>query len=343
MGSNVVEVETLRHDRIRLTDRRCTVVYADFARAGLLHSALRAPVIPVMNRAELASELARSDIRAAFVDWENLWQVGNTRGVPVVAVVDGPNAPTLATTIRLMRSFPWLSHVMHASLLARPKARTHLALLLDKLEGVEQAVLGPSGVGRVACLARASRREARFERIREFFEKHGMSTRTTSALLEVCEELVMNALYDAPLEGGLLDKAVSREEDLELPANRACEISYGIEDDSAFVRVRDTFGALSRGRLLQVLERCSAKAVTLDESRGGAGLGLWRVFSIASTIAIRVVPGKITEVFVGVDMKQGRLQKELVAADLFFTGHFDAAEFACLQQADFDQSITLVA
>jgi hypothetical protein len=155
----------------------------------------------------------------------------------------------------------------------------------------------------------------------------------------------MNALYDAPVESGYFKQAVSRTEDVEMPPDHACEISYGIERGNAFVRVRDPFGALQRHRLLEVLNRCNRGTVSLDESRGGAGLGLWRVFTTASTVAVTVIPGRITDILVGIVTKNGRITPGLLAAHMFFAA--DPATSLDTMAADddhdlFDQSITLV-
>jgi hypothetical protein len=130
----------------------------------------------------------------------------------------------------------------------------------------------------------------------------------------------MNALYDAPVDAGYFDRAVQRTDDVELPMDRACEISYGVDNGRASVRVRDTFGAFTRSRLLQVLRRCSTSgAVVLDESRGGAGLGLWRIFCFATAISITVVSGTLTDISVSVAIKDGRpVSKHLQAFDLYF-------------------------
>jgi len=136
---------------------------------------------------------------------------------------------------------------------------------------------------------------------------------------------------------------VPRTEDVELPPDRACEISYGIEAGNAFIRLRDTFGSLTRKRLLDVLNRCNAGAVSIDESRGGAGLGLWRVFSTASTVAISVTPGVVTDILVGIATTDGRIVKQHLAVHLFFAAApIDPLDELIPDTDAFDESITLV-
>jgi hypothetical protein len=155
----------------------------------------------------------------------------------------------------------------------------------------------------------------------------------------------MNALYNAPTEAGYFKAPVSRMEDVTLPLDRACEVSYGIEAGTAFVRLRDTFGALRHDRLLEVLARCNTNEVTLDESRGGAGLGMWRVFSAATTVAITVIPGRLTDILIRMAPKQRKTARQLLAVDLFFLPDSqNVADAHALDQDSglFEHSITMI-
>ena len=152
--------------------------------------------------------------------------------------------------------------------------------------------------------------------MRDYFAAQNASAKTIATITDVAEELMTNALYDAPVEAGYFMTRVERTAEVELPPEHACEISYGIDRGNAFVRCRDPFGALKRGRLLNVLDRCSRKNVQLDESRGGAGLGFWRVFSSAAAIAVAVIPGRLTDILVWVELKKKPL-RQLQVVHLF--------------------------
>ncbi|MBA3391448.1 MAG: hypothetical protein H0T89_02335 [Deltaproteobacteria bacterium] len=323
------------------------VVFAREEHATLVCAALSAPCVRVTSRADFLAECTKRGAIVAFVDLDLLAQSdGQIRDIAIIGLIDDEPAATLPTSIISFDRYSWLSHLITTTMLVAPLARAHLQKLLERVvDGPEHDMIGTAGVGRVALLARASRRDARFERMAEFFTKQGLSTRATSVIAEVAEELVMNALYDAPVESGYFEQAIPRTEDVDLPVDRACEISYGMDEGNVFIRVRDPFGALSRERLLEVLNRCSAKSVGLDESRGGAGLGLWRVFSSASTIAITVVPGRITDIVVGIATKNGRVVKNLLAIHLFFHAKTISALDAVVsddQEELLDRSITLI-
>jgi len=317
------------------------IVYAAAAHATSVMAALPERCVRVANRAQFAA--AARTCAVAFVDIDLLYQVDHP-DVPVIAIV-GPD-DALAKTVRSLGMFPWLEHVVAASLLSSASAPFHLETLIDRLcRGTPSDLLGSPGVGRVALLAQASRREERFEKMRQFFAERALPDRALRAISEISEELVTNALYDAPLEAGYFAEPVQRSDDVSLPNERACEISYGFEQDTPFVRVRDTFGAFARDRLLAVLTRCNNADVRLDSSRGGAGLGLWRVLAHASTVAITVVRGRLTDILVGVSTSGRRAGRQLQALHLFF-GKESNARMEAIEAENhpemFDNSITLM-
>lgn len=320
------------------------VIFAGEATAALLSATLSAPHVVVKNREELLAACKREPV-AAFIDVDLLFQLkGEQPSVPVIGMLD--DSDTLSKTVRALEAFPWLEQVVATTMFSSPDARSRLDTLLRLLvDGPEQGTFGVAGVGRVALLAQSSHREARFERMHDFFSKHGLSAKTISAINEVSEELVMNALYDAPAEAGYFKAAVARTAPVTLPPDRACEISYGIDGGHVFVRVRDSFGSLSRKRLHEVLTRCNSKDVKLDESRGGAGLGLWRIFSTASSISISVIPGQVTDVVVRMTTTNGRIVKKLQAVQLFFAAETNASLESWIPSHEselMDQSITLL-
>jgi hypothetical protein len=241
---------------------------------------------------------------------------------PVIAICDEP----LQTAIGWLPSHPWLSHVVSSALLRHPMAREHLRNVMLTLTSSGQPRLldwlGPKVAGRRVRLAHASKRVERLERMSEFFDSKGVGSRTVELLRDAAEELLTNAFYDAPVAAGALKQPISRTQDVSLPDDSACDMVYGCREDLAVVRVRDPFGSLSRARLVEVLTRCARTdmQVEVDETMGGAGLGLWRIFSAASFVAIAVVNHRHTEFLVGIG-KRAASGPRPFAFHLFFKEH----------------------
>jgi hypothetical protein len=202
--------------------------------------------------------------------------------------------------------------VISAATLQSPMAAEHLQNVTRTLTSTDPPRLldwlGPPVNGRRVRLAHASRRAERLEKLTSFFEDQGVGSRTVELIRDAAEELLTNAFYDAPVAAGLVDKPISRTQDVSLSDDSACDMVYGCRDDLAVVRVRDPFGSLTRARLLEVLTRCARTdmAVEVDETMGGAGLGLWRMFSVASFLGLAVVRGRSTEFLIGIGKRAVR-------------------------------------
>jgi len=284
------------------------VVFAREAYARALANTLPIRNTTVASRSELIAAISRHRPQFIYVDVELKNQIdGAIQGIPLIGLVEGG----LPGFLRALHQFPDMSHVMNPGMLATSLARPTLARFHERLaRGAAFHVLGSEGKGRVALLSSSSRREGRLERLREFFEQHEMGSRTVRSLSDIAEELITNALYDALVEAGYYPRAVSRTTPVDLPPQHACEVSYAFDRGSGFVRIRDPFGAFDRARMFNVLDRCNTAGgnVQLDESRGGAGLGLWRVFTNASMVAITVIPGRLTDMIAWIDpMKKRQL------------------------------------
>jgi len=282
-----------------------SLVYARDAYTKLLVANLSGPHQVVTSCLGFSAAVAKRQVAVAYVDCDLLPQIqGDTAGLPIVGIFDG----SLEAAVRLLVQFPWLSHLVSPVMLSAPGAKASLGMVRHRIDchGTDHHVLSANSVGRAALVAASNRRESRIERVREYFEAQNASAKTIARVTDVAEELIVNALYDAPVEAGYFMTPVERTADVELPPERACELSYGLDDGYAFVRCRDPFGALTRHRLASVLERCNTHSVSLDESRGGAGLGLWRIFSSASSIAIVCIPGQLTDIIVWFELRTSR-------------------------------------
>lgn len=225
---------------------------------------------------------------------------------PVLVITDD----SLQTVVGWLGTRGWLDQVMNTSALMHPLAGAHLQNVLATIKSAKPRLLDwvdESAVGRRVRLVRASRRADRLEKLTEFYESNAVSPRTIQVLRDVAEELLTNGFYDAPVAAGIVGEAISRTRDVCLPEGHACDLAYGCQEDMAFVRVRDPFGSLERKRLVEVLSRCARTdmQVEVDESMGGAGLGLWRIFSGATLVAISVLEGRSTDILVGMWKRVG--------------------------------------
>jgi hypothetical protein len=225
---------------------------------------------------------------------------GNLRGLVIAVCTEA-----LPTAASWLEPNPWLHHVINATMLEQPTLGEHLGNVLASNTNPKPRLLdwlGDEVTGRRVLLSHASKRIERLERMSEWFANNGTGGRVIQLLRDAAEELLTNAFYDAPVAAGAFDAPISREHDVALPDEYACDLAYGTRGDLSIVRVRDPFGSLTRSRLVKVLSRCARTdmQVEVDESMGGAGLGMWRIFSNATFVAISVLEHHQTEILVGI-------------------------------------------
>jgi hypothetical protein len=241
----------------------------------------------------------------------------------IVGVVD----PTPARLASLLARHEWLTQLVSPETFDEAAGRRALRLIKRSLaarngEDIDTlAFVGRTVHARRAILYSSSEIDARLDRFVAFAEQLEASARSIEQLRDVGFELLHNAFYDAPYEAGMVPEPPRRSDVVELPPHLPAEIVYGATDELLFVRVRDRYGSLRRARFVEVLQRCArdaSQAVALDESRGGAGLGLWRVFKSANLLVVSVDPQISTEFLVALPLTTKGRARRSRSVHLFF-------------------------
>jgi hypothetical protein len=179
-------------------------------------------------------------------------------------------------------------------------------------------------------------RDAVVSEVQWLSEKAGAPPRTAERLAEVSHELLMNAMYDAPVDGsGRPRYAQDRKagialEDQEIPTFRLASDGMTLA-----LQVVDTFGRLKRTQVLKSITRglsASADALgsgagggapvgdVLDTSHGGAGLGLFRIYSASASTVFEVEAGRYTMVTAFFDLNINPREARTMPVSLHFFG-----------------------
>jgi hypothetical protein len=115
----------------------------------------------------------------------------------------------------------------------------------------------------------------------------------------VAEELLMNAIYDAPTDaaGKALYNHIDRSQPVELKENERALFQYGCDGTIIGLSILDPFGALSKETLLKHIERCTQNIQQTDaEKKGGGGYGLFQILKSSSLVIFNIQPQVKTEV-----------------------------------------------
>jgi hypothetical protein len=132
----------------------------------------------------------------------------------------------------------------------------------------------------------------------DFAEEAKMRRQVRSAIGQVCEELLMNALYDAPVdaEGKPVFAEVDPHDRTRSRSPRPVSIRYAATEDKFAIAVRDRFGRLAKNTILAYIEKCIHSPNQIDRKTYGAGLGLYLVANAAASYVVNVAYGIATEV-----------------------------------------------
>lgn len=154
-------------------------------------------------------------------------------------------------------------------------------------------------------VSKTSDKEAVIAAAEAFGSGIGVNPRFLSQFCSIADELVTNALYNAPVdkEGHHRFASVARSEQVQLDPGEELTIKICCDGRRLGISASDPFGSLTVRRVLDYLAKCLRKgADQVDDKAGGAGLGLYYVFDGLSHFAINLHPGHRTEVIGIIDV-----------------------------------------
>ncbi|MBA3540914.1 MAG: hypothetical protein H0T79_14980 [Deltaproteobacteria bacterium] len=134
--------------------------------------------------------------------------------------------------------------------------------------------------------------------IQDFAEESKMRRQVRIAIGQVAEELLMNALYDAPIDadGKPTFADVDPHDRTRTLSPRPVSIRYAATESGFAIAVRDRFGRLAKNTILAYIDKCITSPNQIDRKTYGAGLGLYLVANAAATYVVNVAYGIATEV-----------------------------------------------
>jgi hypothetical protein len=142
--------------------------------------------------------------------------------------------------------------------------------------------------------------------------------RPTIARIEsVVDELLMNAMYDAPaVANGTVPQTPSRISDQ--IGDSEARLRWASDGRYFAVSVEDRYGALAKDVILDHLQRARQERgrPRASQTQGGAGLGLYFILSSVTRFIVNIDPGLRTEVVCLFDLKQGGRDADTCARSL---------------------------
>jgi hypothetical protein len=257
-----------------------------------------------------AVELLRSGtVDLALVEWPSAVDLDRVRGaagerVPLVVLVG-------ETGIRSLEELICRRGLLHLCA-ARPEQEASATRLVDPEElvvtcekilrrdifGLDKYLAG-FGIERPSrVIRRAVERDAVVGELTEAARALGAGRRVVESVSLVADELVTNAVYNAPRDGDGTPRYahVSRREKIELEPSEYVRLEFGSDGRTFGLAVSDRFGALAPSSLRGGIERCIARQDPIENKPGGAGIGLYAALCHADHLVFNLAPGRRTEV-----------------------------------------------
>ena len=160
--------------------------------------------------------------------------------------------------------------------------------------------------------------------INEFAELMGVRRKYREAIEQCVDEMLMNALYDAPVDdqGKQVFAEIPTKSRIQLRMEQKVVVQYACDGHTFTVSVRDSFGTLDRATVLRYLWKCLHSEQQIDRKTGGAGLGLYLIANNSTRFLFNVLPDVATECVCQFDLELPKVQLEGFG---FFREKIDAA------------------
>lgn len=203
-----------------------------------------------------------------------------------------------------MRSFNDYRSFLCEGLFAKSSWDLLAELLKDianqKFESLGALIQNPTNTATVKVKSAKERHDLK-DKMVEHLKGLKVRTTITDRCYQVAEEMLMNAIYDAPLDqaGKSIYNHLSRKEDVRLTPEQYSTFEYGSKKDIVAISVSDPFGGLTREMLIDYLDSCyNGTAGELNEKmgKGGAGRGLHQIVENSDLTVFQVKKGQCTRV-----------------------------------------------
>ena len=153
----------------------------------------------------------------------------------------------------------------------------------------------------VTPLTKSSSKIAVVEALKDYCLRWGMNSRAACFVANAADEIIMNAIYDAPVDdlGKQKFAAVARNTPLDLEERSAVEFKIIHDEDTLGFSVSDQYGSIDRAKIVASLSKTHQKEeYKLKPNQMGAGLGLIDTYLHSGGMVFAWEPGVRTEVMV---------------------------------------------
>ncbi len=166
---------------------------------------------------------------------------------------------------------------------------------------LEDFLKGPMTFSFRSSLSHSLEKYDRVEQVQQLLIENGVIPKLAGLGADATDELLMNAIFDAPWEEGKghYRRSLNRADGFELSPKEKVEIEVGITPELVGIRICDQFGSLRPDKIIGKLgANFSSSDYIAPINDPGAGLGIYKIVQSALTLIFVVHPGARTEAIV---------------------------------------------
>lgn len=174
-------------------------------------------------------------------------------------------------------------------------------------------------------IVHSSERNELIQKMEDYLKKLGVRRSILQKCVGVVEELLMNAIYDAPTnaQGQPLYNHLPRTEEVALKPEEQGIFRYACDGMLLGVSVEDPFGAFDRQTILDYLKSCYggyAGTLQKEKNKGGAGRGLFQIMETSDLVVWNIKPKIKTEVIALFNLDPNVHKSEKTTSFHYFSG-----------------------
>jgi hypothetical protein len=209
-------------------------------------------------------------------------------------------AEPMRRSLRFLVETPAIDHVLARRSFELPPRGAELLMIARRLQGHAAPPLAAYldwGFTAVEFELRGTPdRDLAAARIQDFAAGLGMPRRIAEMFAELGHELIMNAMYGAPVDrDGRPKYAADRKAEITLAEHERPRLWIATDGARLALQIRDPFGRLERRHVIDGLSR-GLSGAELDRSHGGAGLGMLVCHNASTAMFFDVAANRSTEV-----------------------------------------------
>ena len=159
------------------------------------------------------------------------------------------------------------------------------------------AYLPPEAKIKKIDLKDSSQREPVCKAIENTLQKNAIPDRVSNLVTYALDELLMNAIYDAPLDDRKTHYRLNtpRSQVLTLENREKVSLEYWMGEQFGAICITDSFGSLQRAAIQKFIKKDYTQVEYEATTRVGAGLGIYGVLQSGLSLFYAVQPGKETK------------------------------------------------